>query len=82
MSDIKQYKFQTPLHGLESVPEVLLYDKTRDDFHQLTGKHAREIIEGLGMAYTFDKCYCDGLIDKNGQLILNTDTLTREVQSW
>ena len=81
----RMFKLQTPIKsgGLNSVdPMVLVYDEAREFQSQIIGDFAAHLIDGLGMKPVGDRVYVEGLIDKQGQFIVNKDTLTREAQSW
>lgn len=80
--NVKLYKFQTPFYAHSGEPQVLLYSEGKNDAQEVQGKHAEKIIISLGMDYTSDKVYCEGLLTDKGELILNKDTLTREDQGW
>ena len=77
-------KAQTPLwvSGNESDMQVLLYDQKHELYEQLQGKIADKIITSLDMRPMGDKVYFKGAINKQGKLVVNKDTITRDAERF
>lgn len=76
------FKIQTAWGSTRDDPLVLIYDKDREFFTEVGGKFALQLIDGLDMRVAADKLYVEGLVDKDSQLIVNKDTITREDRGW
>ena len=77
----RMFKLQTPVMNNGAIM-VLVYDEAREFQAQITGHFAEQLIYGLNLKPVGDRVYVEGLIDKQGQLIVNKGTLTREAQAW
>lgn len=76
------FKAQTPVYTTEESMQVLIYNADRSFMEQIEGKVADKIITALNMTPMGDKVYFKGTINKQGKLVVNKDTITRDSERF
>lgn len=73
------FKLQTPIFTHRRGAQLLLYNESGSVTQELQGPLAEQLIEALDMTES-DRIFIKGTIDKQGQFVVNKETLTRDVK--